>query len=82
MTLGIKNKKGLYSTTIEKDKVLIYRGWLDIPVSVLYEDTSSDFMTGSITKYGSYDTKALDAIRNYLSGKNILPTINTYKPVF
>lgn len=82
MTLGIKNKRGLYNTTIGKDKVLIYKGWFDIPTSVLYEDTSKDFMTGSMTKYGSYDTKALDAIVSYLSGKNILPTINTYKPVF
>lgn len=82
MTLSIKNKKGLYNTTIGKDKVLIYKGWFDIPTSVLYEDTSKDFMTGSMTKYGSYDTKALDAIVSYLSGKNILPTINTYKPVF
>ena len=82
MTLGIKNKRGLYSTIIENDKILIYRTWVDIPQSVLYEDTSSDHVAGSITKYGSYDTKALDAIINYLSGKNILPVINTYKPVF
>ena len=82
MTLGIKNKRGLYNTTIEKDKVLIYRNWIDIPTSVLYEDTSNDFIMSSITKYGSYDTKALDSIINYLSEKNILPTINTYKPVF
>lgn len=82
MTLGIKNKKGLYSTIIENDKVLIYRGWLDIPVSVLYEDTGSGSVLGSMTKYGSYDTKALDAIINYLSDKNILPAINTYKPIF
>lgn len=82
MTLGIKNKKGLYSTMIENDKVLIYKGWFDIPQSVLYEDTSSDQVTGSMTKFGSYDTRALDAIINYLSDKNILPAINTYKPIF
>ena len=82
MTLGIKNKKGLYSTMIENDKVLIYRNWVDIPTSVLYEDTSSDQVAGSITKFGSYDTRALDAIINYLSGKNIFPAINTYKPIF
>ena len=82
MTLGIKNKKGLYSTMIENDKVLIYKNWVDIPQSVLYEDTSSDQVTGSMTKYGSYDTKALDAIIHYLSGKNIFQAINTYKPIF
>lgn len=82
MTLSIKNKRGLYNTTIGKDKVLIYRGWIDIPGSVLYEDTSSDQVTGSITKFGSYDTRALDAIINYLSNKNIFPAINTYKPIF
>ena len=82
MTLGIKNKKGLYSTIIENDKVLIYRNWVDIPQGVLYEDTSSDQVAGSMTKFGSYDTRALDAIINYLSDKNIFPAINTYKPIF
>lgn len=82
LTLSIKNKKGLYNTMIENDKVLIYKNWVDIPQNVLYEDTSSDQVTGSITKFGSYDTRALDAIINYLSGKNIFPAINTYKPIF
>lgn len=82
MTLGIKNKKGLYSTMIENDKVLIYKNWVDIPQSVLYEDTGSGSVLGSITKFGSYDTRALDAIINYLSNKNIFPAINTYKPIF
>ena len=82
MTLRIKNKKGLYNTTIGKDKVLIYKNWVDIPQSVLYEDTSNDQVIGSMTKFGSYDTRALDAIINYLSNKNIFPAINTYKPIF
>ena len=82
MTLSIKNKRGLYNTTIGKDKVLIYRGWFDIPAAVLYEDTSSGSVLGSMTKFGSYDTRALDAIINYLSNKNIFPAINTYKPIF
>ena len=82
LTLSIKNKKGLYSTMIENDKVLIYKNWVDIPQNVLYEDTSNDQVTGSMTKFGSYDTRALDAIINYLSDKNIFPAINTYKPIF
>ena len=82
MTLGIKNKKGLYSTMIENDKVLIYKNWVHIPQNVLYEDTSSDEVSGSMPKFGSYDSRALDAFINFLSGKNIFPAINTYKPIF
>lgn len=82
MTMNVKGKKGLYSTNVHDKDIVIYRNWIDIPTSVLYEDTSNGNFNGMATKYGSYDTKALDAIINYLSNKNILPTINTYKPVF
>ena len=82
MTMNVKGKKGLYSTNVHDKDIVIYKGWIDIPTSVLYEDTSNGNFNGMATKYGSYDTKALDAIINYLSNKNILPTINTYKPVF
>lgn len=82
MTLGIKNKRGLYNTTIEKDKVLIYRNWIDIPASVLYEDTSNQNFNGMATKYGSYNKRAINDIMIYLQEKNILPIINTFKPIF
>lgn len=82
MTMSIKNKRGLYSTNIHDNDVIIYRNWIDIPVSILYEDTSNGQLTGTATKYGSYDKQALEDIISYLQEKNILPVINTYKPVF
>lgn len=82
VTLGVEGKKGLYSTTIGNDKVLIYKGWIDIPASVLYEDTSNEYFRGTQTKFGSYDTKALDEIINHLECEGNYPIINTYKPLF
>lgn len=82
MTMNIKGKRGLYSTNIHDKDILIYKGWIDIPASVLYEDTSNGNFTGMATKYGSYDKRAISDIISYLQGKNILPIINTYKPVF
>lgn len=34
------------------------------------------------TKYGSYDERAISDIMSYLQEKNILPIINTFKPIF
>lgn len=82
ITMKVNSKRGLYSTNIHGDDVIIYRNWIDIPASILYEDTSNGQFTGTATKYGSYDKKALEEIISYLQGKNILPVINTYKPVF
>lgn len=83
MTMKVNNKRGLYTTTINnKDNVLIYRGWQEIPQNLLYEDTSNENFRGTATLFGSYDTKAMDVIIEYLQEKNILPAVSTYKPVF
>lgn len=73
-----EKKNKLYGTNLTNDKVLIYRGWFDLPKSVLYEATDG----GIITKYGSYDDKSLDDIINYYESIGQLPVINTYKPIF
>lgn len=65
----------------DKD-IVIYKGWIDIPTSILYEDTSNENFTGSMTKFGSYDERAISDIMSYLQEKNILPIINTFKPIF
>ena len=82
MTMSVKGKRGLYSTNVHDKDIVIYKGWIDIPTSVLYEDTSNGKFTGMATKYGSYDKQAISDIVSYLQEKNILPIINTYKPVF
>ncbi|WP_195515377.1 LPD29 domain-containing protein [Paraclostridium bifermentans] len=82
MTMHVKGKKGLYSTNVHGKDIVIYKGWIDIPTSVLYEDTSNENFNGMATKYGSYDEKAISDIMSYLQEKNILPIINTFKPIF
>lgn len=80
--MKVKGKKGLYSTNLYDKDILIYNEWIDIPTSVLYEDTSNGNFNGSMTKYGSYDERAISDIMSYLQEKNILPIINTFKPIF
>lgn len=75
-----EKKNKMYGTNLENDKVLIYKGWFELPQGVLFEDTTDG--KGTITKYGSYDEKALDDILIYFEKNNILPVINTYRPVF
>ena len=82
MTMNVKGKKGLYSTNVHDKDIVIYKGWIDIPTSILYEDTSNENFTGSMTKFGSYDERAISDIMSYLQEKNILPIINTFKPIF
>ena len=78
----LRVKKGLYSTNVHDKDIVIYKGWIDIPTSVLYEDTSNGTFNGMATKYGSYDERAISDIMSYLQEKNILPIINTFKPIF
>ena len=82
MTMSVKGKRGLYSTNVHGKDIVIYKDWIDIPTSVLYEDTSNENFNGMATKYGSYDERAISDIISYLQGKNILPIVNTFKPVF
>lgn len=82
MTMNVKGKKGLYSTNVHDKDIVIYKGWIDIPTSVLYEDTSNGNFNGMATKYGSYDERAISDIMSYLQEKNILPIINAFKPIF
>lgn len=82
MTMKVKNKSGLYSINLHDNDIIIYKGWIDIPVSVLYDDTSNSQFNGMATKYGSYDKQALESIIDHLQCENILPIINTYKPIF
>lgn len=82
VVIKVKGKKGLYSTNLYDKDILIYNDWIDLPVNVLYEDTSNDKFNGYSTRYRSYDKQALDDVISYYQEKNILPIINTYRPVF
>lgn len=83
MVMSVRGKRGLFETKLnDKDNIIIYKGWIDIPTSILYEDTSNKNFNGAATKFGSYDKAALRAITSHLREKNILPAINTFKPIF
>lgn len=77
ITCKVKNKRGLYTTTLNNEDMLIYDGWVDIN-SLLWVATDG----GKMTKYGSYDKQCLDDIINHYQEKNINPLISTYKPIF
>lgn len=79
LKMKVKNKKGVYSVQLYDKDILICRGWIEIPESILYEDSG---MNSKITKYGSYDRQSINDILEYLKKKNQLPIINTFKPVF
>lgn len=76
-----KGKKGLYSTELYED-VLIYKGWLDIPTTLLNDVSIQNGFTVTTTKFGSYDKEQYNLIIDYLQDNDILPLINTIKPIF
>lgn len=82
VVMNVKGKRGLYATNIHDKDVIIYKGWIDVPANILYEDTGNGNFTGVATRYGSFDKAALRDIIGYFQEKNILPIINTFEPVF
>jgi hypothetical protein len=81
LTFAQQGKKGLY-TNSWYSTLLVYDGWLELPVEVLHivENTSS--MTITKGKYSSCDNRQYDAILEHFSIDGITPVINTYKPLF
>ncbi|MGL5329845.1 MAG: LPD29 domain-containing protein [Peptostreptococcaceae bacterium] len=83
LTIKIKNKRGMYTTSFTgKDRVLIYKGHINNLDRILYEFSNDENFTSKATKYGSYDSQAFEDIITHLQEKNVLPIINTFKPVF
>lgn len=76
-----KGKKGLYSTELHED-VLIYEGWVNIPTTLLHDISTQNGFTVTATKFGSYDKEQYHLIIDYLQDNDILPLINTIKPIF
>lgn len=76
-----KGKKGLYSTELHEE-VLIYDSWVNIPETLLHDISTQNGFTVTATKFGSYDKEQYNLIIDYLQDNNILPLINTIKPIF
>jgi hypothetical protein len=81
LTFTPANKKKLhykyfYST------LLVYKGWHDLPDTVLNHVEEKDGMRISRSKYHSCDNRQYDETLSYFEQQGILPVINTYKPQF
>jgi len=76
-----KNQRNLYYNHYYND-VLVYDGWLELPKEVLFNTRIDNGMIINSSKYLSCDKRQYDEIINYFQSQNILPIINTYKPIF
>ncbi|WP_080845604.1 LPD29 domain-containing protein [Cytobacillus gottheilii] len=68
--------KYFYST------MLVYKGWVSLPKSVLHEEEQRNGFTITKSKYHSCDNRQYDEILYYFEQQDIVPVINTYKPRF
>ncbi|MCP1159398.1 LPD29 domain-containing protein [Bacillus infantis] len=67
--------KYFYST------VLVYKGWHTLPTSVLHEQEETKGFLVTRSKYHSCDNRQYDEILNHFKQQEILPIVNTYKPM-
>jgi len=81
LTFKPQNKRNLYYNYQYRD-ILVYNGWVDLPENVLYNIEDKGDMVIRSTKYLSCDKKMYDKIISYFQSQNILPIVNTYKPIF
>ena len=77
-----EKKRGLYSIT-KYGEMLVYPGWLELPVEVLHTvERTGTGMVCTRTKYLSCDKQQYDEVINHFTEQGIRPIINTYKPIF
>ncbi|MED1461667.1 hypothetical protein, partial [Bacillus safensis] len=57
--------------------LLVFRGWHDIPITVLYEEIEENNMVITRSKFLSCDKKQFEAILAHFDKQNIKPVINT-----
>lgn len=75
------NKRSDYKIALY-DKILIYKGWIDIDDSILFDIEKNRDMITKKSKYSMCDDKQLEEVLKILEKNNIKPIINTYKPMF
>jgi hypothetical protein len=68
--------KHFYST------LLVYKGWFNLPETVLHNVEERNGMRVTSSKYHSCDNKQYDEILTHYEQTDIKPIINTYKPTF
>lgn len=82
LTFTPRNKRTQYYNYFYST-MLVYKGWLDLPETVLNDVTkdSNGFICKK-SKYTSCDRKQYDEIMQYFEQQGLKPIINTYKPMF
>jgi hypothetical protein len=63
-------------------ELLVFKGWHNLPDTVLHNVEVKNNMVITRSKYSSCDNKQYDEILNYFNDKGITPVVNTYKPIF
>lgn len=81
ITFTPEGKRKLYYN-FQHSTILVYNGWLELPVTVLNTVESRNGMTITKSKYGSCDKKQYDEILIHFEEQGIKSIVNTYKPTF
>jgi hypothetical protein len=62
--------------------LLVYKGWNNLPETVLNDVEVRNDMIITKSKYHSCDKKQYDEILNHYEQEGVRPVVNTYKPTF
>lgn len=81
ITYKPQGKRNLYYS-YHYSTMLVYDGWLELPVTVLHDVKQTEDFVMTSTKYASCDKKQYDEIINHFITEGRIPIINTYKPIF
>jgi hypothetical protein len=81
LTYKPEGKRKLYYNYYHNE-LLIYRGWLDLPDTVLHEIEERNGMKITRSKYHMTDHRQYDEIIKYFEQQGLMPIVNTYKPIF
>jgi hypothetical protein len=81
LTFTPERKRNLHYNYFHSE-LLVFKGWHNLPETVLNTVEESNGFIVTRSKYGSCDHKQYDAILYYFNLNGIKPIINTYKPQF
>jgi len=73
-----KNARKQYYMWLHGD-VIVFRDWIEIPETVLWDITKNGAWTTKMSKFLSCDHKMYDAVLDYCKSAQIKPIINTYR---
>ncbi|TPG68680.1 hypothetical protein EEL31_09185 [Brevibacillus laterosporus] len=80
LTFKPENKRKLYYNYFYST-LLVYKGWHDLPETVLHDVEVCNGYTLTKSKYLSCDKKQYDEILNLFEQQGMKPIVNTYKPI-